>query len=117
LWNPQTGQLLRTLAGQNKAVWSVAFSPDGKQIASGSYDRTIKLLDSQTRQLLRTLAGHNKAVWSVAFNPQGHTLASGSEDETIKIWQVSSLAAIAPLASEKLPRNLTKVGQRHRIFS
>jgi len=89
----------------------VAFSPDGKQVASGSYDRTIKLWNSQTGQLLRTLAGHDKAVWSVAFNPQGHTLASGSEDETIKIWQVSSLAAVAPLASER-----PVVHDLHHIF-
>ena len=58
------------------------------KLASGSYDRTVRLWNPQSGQLMNTFVGHDKAVWSVAFNPQDHTLASGSADETIKIWQL-----------------------------
>jgi hypothetical protein len=109
LWNTQTAELLYTFSGHHNAVWSVAFSPDGKQIGSGSYDRTIKLWNTQTGQLIRTFVGHNKAVWSVGFNPQGHTLASGSADETIKIWQVPSKAVMStPLSASELAAVLTQ---------
>jgi WD40 repeat protein len=69
-------------------VWSVAFSPDGKTLASGSYDNTIKLWRVSDGRLMKTLTGHGSSVLSVAFSPDGKTLASGSEDNTIKLWGV-----------------------------
>ncbi|MHC5597264.1 MAG: WD40 repeat domain-containing protein [Nostoc sp.] len=90
LWNLQTGQLLRTLQGHEKAIYSVAFSADGQTVASGSYDQTIKLWNLQTGQLLHTLEGHEKAIYSLAFSADGQTLASGSADTTIKIWRLSN---------------------------
>nr|WP_245916081.1 WD40 repeat domain-containing protein [Merismopedia glauca] len=74
------------LEGHNNYVNSVSFSPDGKTLASGSLDRTIKLWNRETGQEIRTLAGHNKEVLSVSFSPDGKTLASGSVDRTIKLW-------------------------------
>jgi WD40 repeat protein len=50
LWDAQTGQEILTLKGHSDRVWSVAFSPDGKRIVSGSVDETLKLWDSQTGQ-------------------------------------------------------------------
>jgi hypothetical protein len=67
-------------------VRSVAFSPDGARLASGSVDDTMKVWDARTGQELLSLQGHTVWVTSVAFSPDGARLASGSEDHTVKVW-------------------------------
>jgi WD40 repeat protein len=82
---------LGTLSGHTATVRSVAFSPDGTTLASGSKDKTIKLWDVATGTKLRTLSGHEKIVNSVAFSPDGAKLASGSDfPGSIKLWEVAS---------------------------
>ena len=81
-----TAQLKATLEGHTDNVWSVAFSPDGQMLASGSWDQTVRVWDVETEQLLHALTGHTHHVTSVAFSPDGQTLASGSWDGTIRLW-------------------------------
>ena len=82
---------MRTLEGHTSWVASVAFSPDGKLLASGFGDGTIKLWDVATGREVRTLEGHTDIVLSVAFSPDGKILASGSDDGTLKLWDISDL--------------------------
>ncbi|MDF5738486.1 MULTISPECIES: hypothetical protein [unclassified Nostoc] len=70
------------------AVQSVAFSPDGLTLVSGSDDKTIKLWDVQTGLLIITLFGHESYVESVAFSPDGKNVVSGGYDKTVKVWQM-----------------------------
>ena len=71
----------------SRSVYSVAFSPDGKTIATGSLDTTVKLWSVDGREL-KTFTGHSDRVYSVAFSPDGKTIATGSKDKTVKLWSV-----------------------------
>ena len=96
LWDAATGQHLKTLSGHTNYVLSVAFSPDGKTLASGSSDNTIRLWDAVTGQHLKTLSGHSENVLSVAFSQDGKILASGSSDNTIRLWELHTRVSITP---------------------
>lgn len=78
------------LYGHTGDVFSVRFSPDGKQCASCGVDRTIRLWDSVTGEVIRTLEGHEDAVNSLCFSPDGTRLVTGSEDMTARIWDSST---------------------------
>jgi len=80
------------------SVSSVAWSPDGQTLASGSWDNSIKLWDVASGKEKATLAGHSGTVTSVAWSPDGQTLASGSDDNSIKLWDVTTGKAKATLA-------------------
>jgi len=82
--------LLRTLLGHKDCIYSVAWSLDGKLLASGSYDKMVKLWDAPSGQEVKNLQDHIDAVFAVAFSPDGKHLASGSQDRSVKIWDIVS---------------------------
>ncbi|MEG3835304.1 serine/threonine protein kinase [Microcoleus sp. MON2_D6] len=84
----QKWRCVYTLPGHSSFVNSLAISPDGKILASGSWDKTIKIWNLETTELIGTLTGHSDRVNSVAISYDGKMLVSGSSDETIKFWNL-----------------------------
>ncbi len=97
------GSEYNRLEGHDDSVVSMSFSPDGKTLASGSTDKTIKLWNLETGTEIRTLKGHDNFVNSVSFSPDGKTLASGSFDKTIKLWNLETGTEIRTLKGHDNP--------------
>lgn len=85
---------LQTLEGHSDWVRSVAFSSDGKGLASGSWEKAVRLWDTRTGAALQTLQGHLFWINSVDFSPDGRELASGSDDKTVRLWDTGTGAAL-----------------------
>jgi WD40 repeat protein len=92
LWQLATGREVATLSGHAGHVPSVAFAPDSKTLASGSWDGTVKLWDAAIGRELFTF-GQQRAspVNAVAFSPDGKTLAAGCKDGRIRLWDVAAV--------------------------
>jgi hypothetical protein len=84
-------------AGHAEWVWSVAFAPDGRTLATGNGDGSVRLWDVAAGRQTAVLAGHTGAVWSVAFAPDGQTLASGSTT-SVRLWETATGRQAAALA-------------------
>lgn len=78
------------LSGHTRTVWSVAFSPDGKGLATTSSDRSVRIWDTATWTQRGILRGHQNEVWCAAFSPDGRVLATGGKDTTVMLWSTTA---------------------------
>ena len=99
LWDAQTGNELSSLPGHSNFVNTLAFSRDGRLLASGSFDSTVKLWDTTTGRELRTLAGHSGPVVALDFSRDGRFVVSGSDDGSARLWDTQSGEMLATLVS------------------
>ena len=88
LWDIKTRKLIKILEGHSSLIESITFSPNGKIIASGSYDGRIKLWNVQTGEQIRSLenSSPSSGIMSVAFSPDGEKIVSGNNENTISLW-------------------------------
>ena len=99
--------ILPDLVGHKGEVTSISFSGDGKYLASGSYDNTVKLWDMRTSKNVATYEGHTHIINSVSFSANGKYIASGSSDKTVKVWEVQTSKCLATLQHDEEVRHVS----------
>jgi WD40 repeat protein len=86
VWDAVTGREVLALKGHGRPVTSVAFSPDGRHLASVAWEMTVKVWDAERREEFRSLKALTTRVQSVAFSPDGQRLAGAWQDKTVRVW-------------------------------
>ncbi|MEZ6134784.1 MAG: c-type cytochrome domain-containing protein [Pirellulaceae bacterium] len=89
LLDASDGSVIKRLQAHQDIVYCASMSPDGRWLASGSYDRNVILWDVATGEQVRQFTGHNGAIYDLDFDPTGKALATASADQTVKLWNVS----------------------------
>lgn len=120
----QTWRCVRALAGHEGVVTTVAVSPDGLLLASGSTDKTIKLWSLETGDLLHTFGGrslrhrgHRDRISTLAFSPDSLELMSGSDDCTLKQWDISTRRLIRTLSGHNWLVSSISISQNGQVFA
>ncbi len=90
LYHSGSADPVKTIAAHSDRIHDLAFSPDGRLLATCSYDRLVKLWDVETGREVRTLKDHSDAVYGIAFRPDGKLLASVAADRAVKVWNVQT---------------------------
>lgn len=97
LWNVQSGEVKQLLSGDYYAVRAVAFSPDGRSVATGDVKSRVELWDAQSGSLKQTFDGHTDVVDAVTFSPDGQILVSGSYDTNVIFWNLKNMVQLKTL--------------------
>ena len=100
LWDLASGQIRKNLAGHFGEVFAVAFSPDGRLLASGGTDAVVRVWEVDSGNQFAALRGHTQPVTEVAFTPDGRTLLSASRDQTIKLWNLAAGTQVLTLRGD-----------------
>lgn len=100
IWDMDTKQVVRTLHGDEGALWSLAISPDGGRIATGSVDGSALVWDSESGQVLHRLHGHTGPIWSIQFSGEGKRIVTGSGDQTTRLWDIETGLELLSLAGQ-----------------
>ncbi|OYW22168.1 MAG: hypothetical protein B7Z55_04925, partial [Planctomycetales bacterium 12-60-4] len=90
LWETGDWTRIRTFSGHRDSLYSTALSPDGKFVATASYDREGRIWNTETGEVTTSIIGHNDAIYSLAFHPSGKMLATASGDRTVKLWNAAT---------------------------
>src|SRR5262249_41894406 len=106
IWDMKTKTLRWMLEGHTNLVLSMAWSPDGRTLASSSIDRTIQIWDTETGRRLRDIEAHHRTVTSVSFSHDGRLLASKSLDDTVRIWRCDTWQIVKELAEPTIPSSI-----------
>jgi hypothetical protein len=114
-----TGQPLRTFVGHSDRVCALAYSPDGRFIASGGEDGIIKIWDPLSGRELRTLRGHRGGILTLAYSPNGRLLTSACWDKTVKVWDASVPPEVlyGPQASAAVQAQFAKLMLRADVLA
>jgi WD40 repeat protein len=124
IWDAVTGQMRFALSDSHH-VNGVAFSPDGKYVASACLSGTLKVWDTTNGQVICTLKGHTESVNTVTFSPDGKRIASASDDQTVRIWDAMTgqealtlkdhTGAVYSVAFSPDGRRIASVSQDHTL--
>jgi WD40 repeat protein len=117
LWKTTTGRLVRTLKGHVAGIQSLAVSPDGKYLISGSWDRTARLWKLATGEPVGIPLPHQAVVRDAAFSPDGRSVYTGSEDNTARRWHVPTGLPIGPAFVHRRKVRVVTVHPKSTMFA